>query len=176
MKRMISFLRHAKSDWHDGAVSDHERPLNGRGRQACETMAAYMTAHTLRPDIVLCSDARRTQETTERLLAALAGDTVTVRADAELYLASHTTILKKINQLDDSLRHVLVVAHYPGIAAAALDVSGNDPAGASDRITKKFPTAALACVTVAAQRWADVTPASGTLTAFVTPKGLQKEQ
>ena len=33
MKRLI-LMRHAKSSWKDSALSDHERPLNKRGREA----------------------------------------------------------------------------------------------------------------------------------------------
>ena len=38
MKR-LHLLRHAKSDWSDRSLADHDRPLNRRGKRTCEVIA-----------------------------------------------------------------------------------------------------------------------------------------
>ena len=37
--KILHLLRHAKSDWSDPSLADHDRPLNGRGRKARLVMA-----------------------------------------------------------------------------------------------------------------------------------------
>ena len=62
MKRLL-LLRHAKSSWHDPALTDFERPLNRRGRAAARAIGDYLVRNDLLPDLVLCSAAQRTRET-----------------------------------------------------------------------------------------------------------------
>ena len=61
--KVLYLLRHAKSSWKDPTLEDFDRPLNKRGRSAAKTMGRHLHRNGLRPDLVLCSAARRTQET-----------------------------------------------------------------------------------------------------------------
>lgn len=56
MKRLIP-TRHAKSSWDDPAMSDHDRPLNERGRAAAADLGQWMASRGYLPQEVLCSDA-----------------------------------------------------------------------------------------------------------------------
>ena len=56
-------LRHAKSSWDDPALADFDRPLAPRGEEAALRMGAYMAAHDLLPDLILCSTAQRARQT-----------------------------------------------------------------------------------------------------------------
>ena len=38
--KTIYLLRHAKSDWDDAALADHDRRLNERGREAAPRLSA----------------------------------------------------------------------------------------------------------------------------------------
>ncbi len=38
MKRLITLIRHAKSDWSHPELSDFDRPLNGRGERDAPLM------------------------------------------------------------------------------------------------------------------------------------------
>ena len=58
--RTLLVMRHAKSSWSTG-VTDHERPLNARGRADAPRMAAALRELGWIPDHVLCSDAERTR-------------------------------------------------------------------------------------------------------------------
>jgi phosphohistidine phosphatase len=79
--RRLHLLRHAKSSWKDTSLPDHDRPLAGRGRRAAKAIARDMREHGIESEFVLCSTARRTRETLERIERALAGH---VLATAEL--------------------------------------------------------------------------------------------
>lgn len=170
--RTVYLLRHAKSSW-DGptALSDHDRPLNGRGRDACARLAAYMAAHGVAPDQVLCSGAARTVETLERIRPALAGSP-SVHIDEGLYLAPAETIVDRLRQLDDRHEKAMVIGHNPGIEQCALALAGLSRGNAKERVQLKYPTGGLACLSFAISSWHDITPGTGTLSEFIVPRDL----
>jgi len=170
LKRIL-LLRHAKSDWKDYTLADYDRPLAPRGRAAAPRVAAWIRDHDLVPDRVLCSAARRTAETWERMVPEL-GEVPVVHRRA-LYHASMQAILKQLVKQDDAANTVAVVGHNPGIAefAWSYSVFGNEKKIA--RMRRKYPTGALAVLSFRIDRWADLPGASGTLEYYVRPKQLK---
>jgi phosphohistidine phosphatase len=167
MKR-VYLLRHAKSSWADAALADHERPLNGRGRRAATAMCEQLRAEGIAPALVLCSTARRTRETLERIAPAL-GD-AEIRTEDALYGASAATLLERLRRLPDEVESVLLIGHNPGLQELALRLAR--PAPALDPLTDKFPTGALAVLALAAGRWSECAPGTAELVAFARPRDL----
>ena len=122
MKRLI-LMRHAKSDWSAGATSDHDRPLNERGRQGATALGGWLRAQDRLPDEVLCSSAERTGETYLRL--GLAPDTP-VTFTRTLYLATSHDILTVLHGATGET--VLMLGHNPGITDAASEFVRIPPA------------------------------------------------
>ena len=58
--KTLHLLRHAKSDWSDLAVDDHDRPLNRRGKRARTVVADHVAGWKV--DRVVCSPAPRDRE------------------------------------------------------------------------------------------------------------------
>ena len=170
MKRIL-LLRHAKSDWKDYTLADFDRPLSPRGRKAAPSIAAWMRRHDLLPDRVLCSAARRTAETWERMAPVL--EQVPVVHRRALYHASTDAILKQLVEQDDATNTVLVVGHNPGVAEFAYRYSVFGDEKMIARIRRKYPTGALAVISFRMSSWADLPGASGTLEHFVRPKTLR---
>ncbi|SFI45805.1 SixA phosphatase family protein [Jannaschia pohangensis] len=117
----LILLRHTKSDWTDPAQEDHDRPLNARGRAAAASMGDWLRSRRHLPDLVLCSDATRTQETLENLF--LPDAEVQMRPD--LYLAEAAAILTLARA--QTVGCVLIVGHNPGIAEAAAAIVATPP-------------------------------------------------
>ena len=63
MTLTLILIRHAKSDWDDPRLTDHQRPLNARGRRAAPRVGAWIADMGLTPQQALVSDAMRTRET-----------------------------------------------------------------------------------------------------------------
>ena len=166
--RHLYLLRHAKSAWPEG-IDDHDRPLAERGRKAVPLIAAFMADHKIRPDLALVSTARRTQETWD-LLAANLAKAPTKRDAADLYEADASAIATLLRSIDPSVESLLVIGHNPGLQDFALDLVGGGELGARTRMAEKFPTAGLAVIRIGA--WQSLSPASGHLEAFVTPRML----
>ena len=167
-------LRHAKSDQGDGTVSDHERPLNARGRDAAPKMGAYLTSMGYRPDLILCSTARRTVETCN-LVQPVLGE-ITVSFEQGLYLAEARMIFDRVRRLEDKVGSVLVIGHNPGLEqlAHALSVAPKTEEEESRhrRMREKFSTCALAVIKFPAKTWREIKQGGGLLVDFMRPRDL----
>ncbi len=116
----LILLRHAKSDWAAG-VSDHERPLNARGRRTAPQVGAWLAAQGWAPQAVRSSDAARTHETWLHLAEHLPG--VVPTFTPRLYLASPPTIIELVRGLPAG-ETTLLLGHNPGLSDAARWLSG----------------------------------------------------
>jgi phosphohistidine phosphatase len=168
MKR-VYLLRHAKSSWKDDSVADRDRPLAGRGRRAARAMAGHFEAEGIRPDLVLCSPARRTRETLQRVEGAF-GDRVEARFDEALYGASEPELLARLAELPDEVGSVMLIGHNPGLEELALALA-SDGEGLA-RMREKYPTAALATIDLPAERWSAIERGSGEVVGYVRPRDL----
>ena len=168
--KTLYLLRHAKSSRTAVTVEDFDRPLTKRGRAAATAMGAYMAKHNLSPAQVLCSSAKRTRETLERLQEALGP--VPARFEKGIYMAEAAALLRRVRRLNDTLASVMLIGHNPGLEQLALSLATGGDADLRRQIAAKFPTAGLAVIEADVDRWSDVKPGSSRLSAFVRPKDL----
>src|SRR5262245_31368236 len=171
MKTLL-LLRHAKSSRDNPRLADFDRPLAKRGREAAPEIGQFMRQAKLIPDLVLCSTARRTQETAELALAELGRDP-TVRLVETLYLASPEQILKAIHGVEAKTKTLLVIGHNPGMAQLANHLVAGGDKMAIQHLREKYPTAALAVFEVDVDSWSKLHHAN--LAHFVTPKDLNPD-
>lgn len=171
--RQLLLLRHAKSSWDEALLSDHARPLNGRGRQAAVAMAEQLRVLGLVPDIILVSSARRTLQTLEALQPMEASPIVEVMDD--LYLAPWQRLMETLRGMPETARSVLLIGHNPGLHELGLALLG--PAGVAlgglhaRRLTEGYPTGALAEFTIASA-WHQLQDGGGSLVRFLAPRDL----
>jgi len=172
MRRLL-LLRHAKSAWPDG-VTDADRALAPRGREAAPRMGAYLAEQGLIPDLALVSEARRARETWDLVRPALPG--TPVRIEPRIYEAPLERLMAVLGETPDLVQTLLMVGHNPGFStlAQALAAEG-DPASLA-RLAAKFPTAGLAVLALPAERWSEVARRPGRLERFVTPKSLGADE
>jgi phosphohistidine phosphatase len=165
----LYLLRHAKSSWADPALPDYERPLAPRGHRDAKRIAKHLARLGIEPELVLCSPAVRTRETLELVRPAL-GVMRTVRLEAELYAASSDRLLEHLRVVPEEVASVMLIGHNPGLQqlALALASSGDD----LERLEAKFPTAALATLTLPTSTWSQLSRADAVLTGYVVPKQL----
>jgi len=155
----LYLLRHAKSDWSDPTLTDHERPLNRRGKRARRLIAHHVDGWPV--DLVICSTARRARSTARPVVEALG---CRVRYDDEVYAADADALLDIIRGLPDTIVNAMLVGHNPSLEELTELLCGSSPA---------YPTAALGTIELAVGRWVDVEPGCGILRAHITPKDLE---
>jgi len=109
----LILLRHAEAVPIEASGDDQQRPLSVRGEREAQAAGLWLAAHGLRPDRVLCSPSRRTDETTRLALAAIDNAPVPQQAD-EIYDATPGELLALLDQHAD-VGTVLLVGHNPGM-------------------------------------------------------------
>jgi phosphohistidine phosphatase len=167
MKRLY-LLRHAKSSWSDPDLPDRERPLAGRGRRAAKAMSRHLREAGVDPDLVLCSPARRTRETLERIEPVFGRGAV--RVEPGLYAAGADDLLALVCATPAHVESVMLIGHNPGLEELALVLARGS--ALRDQVSAKFPTAALVTVEFGVAVWGEVSPGTGDVVAFVRPRDL----
>jgi phosphohistidine phosphatase len=166
--RQLIVLRHAKSD-RDANVPDHERPLSARGRRDAPAVGQWLRDAGLRPDLVICSTARRARETWELAAEQLGGD-IKVQYEPRVYGPSAGELRDVAAEAPDDVRTLLLVGHNPAIQDLAVGLAGSGDGDAREQADAKFGTAALAVLEVPGS-WSELAPGGARMVAFAKPRG-----
>lgn len=146
MKTLL-VLRHGKSSRADPDLTDHDRPLKARGKQAAVTMGRLIKAQGLVPDLVISSTACRARDTAERVVAAYQGTGTGLRCDERLYHAGAAAIVDVIRGIRQSAGTAMIVGHNPGLEELVEALTGGP---------ETLPTAALARIALPIDAWTDL--------------------
>ena len=165
----LAILRHAKSSWDNLRLTDIERPLNARGEAAAPLIGKHLTQLGFKPDLILCSTAKRTRQTLDQIAPHLDLTECVTRHDQEIYDASAADLLDILQHRGGSARNILLIGHNPGLQTLILQLAGSGDAAQLAFISEKFPTAALAILTFDSDYWRDISPGSGRLQTFASP-------
>ena len=167
MKELL-LIRHAKSDWGDPGLDDHDRPLNRRGERDAPEMGRAMAERGVSPDLIVSSTANRARTTAGLIAEALDYDPGAIRLESSLYLAHPGEILKVIQGIDESVGSALLFGHNPGMHEAAWQMTRP---GTSEGVDH-FPTCAVARFRLDSEFWANVEFGEGELVEHLFPKAL----
>ena len=160
----LTLVRHAKSSWRFGSLDDFYRPLNKRGLRDCQKMPRHVVKRVGEPALLLSSDAARAVQTAQALVDAFALAPERVRVEHRLYLAEVDTLLEEISLIDNSVSHLMMVGHNPGLSEllGTLVRQGG----------QAMPTFAVASLTLQVSEWAQIQPGCATLDDYFVPKEL----
>ncbi|MFO0940208.1 MAG: histidine phosphatase family protein [Pirellulales bacterium] len=142
--KTITLLRHAKSDWGNSQLNDHDRPLNARGRRSAPLIGRYMAENQIASEVILASTALRAQQTLDLVVTQWTSRTPEIYCSQNLYLASPKAILSEVSKLSDNWNSVLIVGHNPGMGELASILCGENLV---------FPTACLASFELNVEKW-----------------------
>jgi phosphohistidine phosphatase len=147
MKTLL-LMRHAKSSRDDASLSDHDRPLNDRGKRDAPRMGALLAEEGLRPDLIVSSSARRARKTALRVAEALGYDGPIEERD-DLYLSPPGVWLAMLQALPDDANCVLCVGHNPTLEGLVWQLGGT---------RQSMPTAAIAEFLLEGTSWSELHP------------------
>jgi len=172
VKRTVILLRHAKAAPAESTPIDRDRPLIERGIRDCVTIGAFLRKKGLNPEVILCSSAKRTQETL-RLVAGAASwnGHANRQISDDLYLASADDLITAVQHQPATARSVMIVAHSPGIEEAAMRLAAEDDTPERQALLDKFPTCGLAVLEFD-DDWSKADRGLFKLERFVTPRML----
>jgi phosphohistidine phosphatase len=160
--RHLWVIRHAKSAEGDIGQSDHDRPLNARGKANGLAMQHWLAAQEHPAQWVWSSSAVRARQTAQFVVAAFHAELMEERA---LYLANPEAILDCLRTTDNTVTSAAVVAHNPGMTHLVNALSGR-------RITDNLVTFGTALFAFD-DGWPDLTLGNARFLSLQTPKGLK---
>lgn len=156
----LILVRHAKSDWTNGTLTDHDRPLNSRGFSDAPAMAQALEKLNLAPKIILSSTATRAKQTADFFADALK---IEINEDPQLYLASPTALLNAATK--SGAKSLLIVAHNPGISTLAEKFAPQ---------ISHMPTTAITVLQWDTDDWNVATSIPPTRVDFLTPDSISR--
>lgn len=164
MKNLI-LIRHGKSSWNSPSLSDHDRPINDRGRSDAPRIGAALSQRGIVPDVILSSTAVRAFSTAKIIASELEFSEEGIVTDADIYLASPSTLIRVAQQIDESAETALIFGHNPGMHEVAIELSGGE-------YIEHFPTLSVARLELNVDYWGEISPGCGLLLEHLYPKML----
>lgn len=144
MKTLL-ILRHAKSSWKFPDLSDHDRPLNRRGKRDAPRMGKTLKERELVPDLVISSTATRAKDTASAVAKHSGYKGKRIRFES-LYAAEPGAYLAVLRELTDNYQRVLIVGHNPGVEELIELLTGE---------IHIVPTCTLAQIEFDIEKWSD---------------------
>jgi phosphohistidine phosphatase len=144
--KSVLILRHAKSSWKDQALTDHDRPLNKRGKRDAPRIGKLLKNKHLVPEAIISSTARRAHATAEAVAKAsdYEGE---VTLNRSLYAAGPKAYLDVLHDFSEDYARVLIVGHNPGLEELLEMLTGE---------IHIMPTCSLAHVKLHVASWLDI--------------------
>ena len=175
--RFLTLVRHAKSDWDDPDLDDHDRPLNERGKRVAPLMGRILASkyfgsdlHGIPlPDCILSSTALRAKSTASYIADSAKIQEDDIDLDPGLYDATADDILEIIKELPEEFEHAVVVGHNPGMQTCAEMLLGF---GEQAEEIGHLVTCGTVILKLRDDFWALVGTGSAELVDYLSPKVL----
>ncbi|MEA5401771.1 histidine phosphatase family protein [Arcicella sp. DC2W] len=162
MTKTLYLVRHAKAS--DSVSPDIVRPLTSSGMIDTARMGRNLSTKISQIDLIITSNAERTQMTTKVLCEQLGIPEEKVYVLSDLYESSPKHYLDAVNAIPANLNHVMIVGHNPSISYFAEYLTHAD-IGA-------MPTCAVVGMKIENQAWAEVGKKSGDLIFYDSPESI----
>lgn len=138
----IYLLRHAKSGWAEPGGRDFDRSLSDAGFAEAELLAETAADKQYRPDLVVCSTAKRCRQTADAINRVFSG-LVEFRYVDALYNAPAEAYLE-IAASTQGVEALMLVGHNPAIEEVFARLCGNDVMART--VPEGYPTSGLAVI------------------------------
>jgi phosphohistidine phosphatase len=162
-RKTLYLVRHAKSSWKDMSLSDHDRPLNKRGKRSAPDMGQRMARQGHKPELIVSSTAMRAQTTARLIARELEIDDLEIITDRDLYFSGIGGMRSVLEATDDRYQSVMMVGHNPTMTDLMTTLSNTH--------LYNMPTCAIAIIGFDMASWGDLSATDGVLLGYDTPKG-----
>ncbi|MEQ3622934.1 MAG: CHAD domain-containing protein [Marinobacter sp.] len=163
MKHLF-LIRHAKSSWSDGSLTDHERPLNSRGLKQLGPMGKAIRSEGAFEGTLYCSNAARARQTLEGLVPN--NVLATAKVAPVLYTFNHAVVLDWLHDREDD--RITLIGHNPALEELAGLLLKHAP--------EAFPTCSFMHIILPIEHWHQAGRNTGRLERFLTPNDVSYQQ
>ena len=167
MKRII-LIRHAKSDWNNANLDDFDRPLSKRWIREIKFVNKILKNLDLKTDLILCSSAKRTEETLEWIWENIDADKDKIVYEKWIYdnnwnLDYYVNLLKK---QDDKIENLALIWHNYFITELLQFLSWDE--------ILEMQTLWVAVIDLQIDSWDEIKVEIWKLVFFISPKFLME--
>lgn len=113
MTKTLALIRHGKSTWDYGPISDMDRPLKENGISNTILISQKIKERKIVPDLILTSPAVRAYSTALIIARELGYPFEKIAIDSGIYGDSEEDVLEIIKTIDASVNNLLVFGHNP---------------------------------------------------------------
>ena len=162
-RKILLVIRHAKSSWELGSLTDFERPLNERGKKDAPIMAKRLIDRNIPIDVFVSSPAKRAKKTAELFCETYGKSEDSIVFVSMLYHATPESFYEVVENLDDTMNVVAVFSHNPGITEFVNSL-------AAGQSTDNVPTCGIFAVQIQLKKWAEFRKSKKEFLFFDYPK------
>lgn len=160
--KTLYIMRHAKSSWKFEELSDHDRPLNKRGRTDAPLMGRELAANNARLQLILSSPAVRAITTATLVARELDYNADDIAVDDRMYGASAENLLEIARETPTDADCLLMVGHNEAISEFANLIS--------PKHVSSLPTAGVVALRFDCTSWFDIKRENAELLFYDIPK------
>jgi len=162
----LTLIRHAKSTHDNPSQDDFDRVLNIRGQKDAPRIGNYLKREfRWQPDKIISSPAARAI-TTARFIAGEAGyELQRIELEEDIYEASVQRLLGVIKQVEDTIDHLCLVGHNPGLENLSNWLIG-------ERAIEALLTCGVVQMALNIDSWNNVGANCARLVSYVVPREL----
>ena len=162
MKTLI-LLRHAKSDWNNIYLSDHDRSLSKRGEKDISEVALRLLKTNISPKLLLSSTATRAISTSKIIIETLGLSPDILKTEPQLYLATPSDILSLIKKQESITSALIIIGHNPGLTNLSNELL-------PDLHLDNLPTTGIVAIHSTANTWCELSQATSSLLYYDCPE------
>ena len=117
------------------------------------------------PDLIVSSPAKRALTTAKIVVAEIGYPEKQIVTNEAIYEAGSSSFLRLIQQIDDSVKELMLFGHNPGFTVLAEELCR--------KVFDNVPTCGIVCVDFDVISWKEIDYGKGTLSFFDYPKDTQ---
>jgi phosphohistidine phosphatase len=163
--KTLYLLRHAKSSWDFPHLSDHDRPLNNRGRNDAPLMGEQLAKRNIKPDLILSSPAVRAITTATLVAKEIDYDLDKIEIKERAYHADPAELLAIIQETPSRVEGLMLVGHNDGMTDLVNQLSPT--------YIENVPTAGVVSLSFDTSSWKEVSPQNARFNFFDYPKNYK---
>lgn len=160
--KTLFLVRHAKSSWDYPELSDFERPLNKRGEKDSPEMGKRLRNKGILPDLMISSPANRALTTCKNVAKEIGYHESKIVTDKLIYHGGENTLLRIIQNFDNTFNTVLMFGHNPGFTDFANELANTD--------IYNIPTSGVFACNFDVSNWREIDFGTGKFIFFDYPK------
>lgn len=163
--KTLYILRHAKSSWEFEELSDHDRPLNKRGRSDAQLMGQELAGRGIQPNLIISSPAVRALTTATLIGKEIGYDADDIVVDERIFGAGKEDLLEVVQGAPADVEDLMLVGHNEAITDFANMLTPEHVAS--------LPTTGIVALEFDCKSWYEISKDNANMLFYDFPKNYK---